>query len=260
MRVPSLVLPVFALFCAGQVVAQQVTTGFLDRTVAVAGHDYHYQVYVPAGYSTRDKWPVILFLHGSGERGSDGVLQTTAGLGTAIRRNAKRFPAIVVFPQAPDGTEWVGTQSDMALATLNQAIREFHADPDRMYLTGLSLGGYGTWYLAYRHPELFAAVVPICGWIEDFPGHQSPAPVVPASEGAPLKAVASRLGKTPIWIFHGEMDSAVPVGGSRGPAAALQSVSANVRYTEFPGMDHEVWNAVYGSDTFVSWLFAQRRH
>jgi predicted peptidase len=250
----------FLFLCSGPVSAQQVATGFLDRTVVVAGHDYHYQVYVPADYSTRDKWPVILFLHGSGESGSDGVLQTTAGLGTAIRRNARRFPAIVVFPQAPDGSEWVGTQSDMALAALTQATSEFHGDPDRIYLTGLSMGGYGTWYLAYRHPELFAAVVPICGWIEDLPGDQSRDPVVPASDGAPLEAVAGRLGRMPIWIFHGEADSAVPVNGSRGPAAALQSVSGNVRYTEYLGMGHEVWNAVYGSDAFVSWLFAQRRH
>lgn len=246
------------LLLAQPVSAQRVETGFLDRTVTVAGQSYRYQVYVPADYATKQRWPVILFLHGAGERGTSGLLPTAVGLGAAIRRNPARFPAIAVFPQAPADSQWVGVPAEMALAALRQSMREFQTDPDRVYLTGLSMGGHGTWYLAYRHPDLFAAVVPICGWVQDFPRFPGSVPVVPADSGAPLTALARRLARTPVWIFHGEMDAVVPASASREPAAALQAASADVRYTEYLGLDHNSWDATYGSDEFVRWLFAQR--
>src|SRR5260221_5413073 len=140
---------------------QQVQTGFLDRSVTLSGHAYHYQVYVPADYAMKPSWPAILFLHGAGERGDDGLVQTNVGLAPAIRQNPSRYPAIVVFPQVPRDSQWVGTHGDMAAAALPQTMREFHVDPRRLYLTGLSMGGHGTWYVAYRHPELFAAGVPL---------------------------------------------------------------------------------------------------
>jgi len=161
--------PALFLLFAGPVQAQRVETGFLDRTVTLAGQSYRYQVYVPADYPTKATWPLILFLHGAGERGADGLLQTTVGLGPAIRRDAKRFLALVVFPQAPLDSQWVGMPAEMALAALAQTMLEFHVDRDRVYLTGLSMGGHATWCLAYRHLELFAAVVPICGWVPDPP-------------------------------------------------------------------------------------------
>lgn len=239
--------------------AQRVETGFLDRAVTVAGQRYRYQVYVPADYAMDATWPVILFLHGAGERGTDGLLQTTVGLGPAIRGAPKRFPAIVVFPQAPPDSQWVGMPAEMALAALVQTMAEFHADPDRVYLTGLSMGGHGTWYLAYRHPDRFAAVVPICGWVPDFPRFRGSVPVVPPDSGEAIPALARRLARTPIWIFHGEMDAVVPVSGSREPAAALKAVSADARYTEYLGLNHNSWDATYASDQFTRWLFAQRR-
>lgn len=259
MRKPVLVCLALLLLCAGPVSGQRVETGFINRTVTVAGQSYHYQVYVPADYTTKASWPVILFLHGSGERGTDGLLQTTVGLGPAIRREPKRFPALVVFPQVPPDSQWVGAPAEMALAALARTMGEFHVDPDRVYLTGLSMGGHGSWYLAYRHPELFAAVVPICGWVVDVPDFRGSVPVVPAGSGAAIPALARRLARMPIWIFHGEMDAVVPAGGSREPAAALKAVSADVRYTEYLGLDHNSWDATYASDEFVRWLFAQRR-
>lgn len=255
----ALACPALLLLCAGSVSAQRVETGFLDRTVTVAGQRYRYQVYIPADYPTTASLPVILFLHGAGERGTDGLLQTTVGLGPAIRREPKRFPAIVVFPQAPPDSQWVGAPAEMALAALAQTMGEFHVNPERVYLTGLSMGGHGTWYLAYRHPELFAAIAPICGWVPDFPDFRGSVPVVPADSGAAIPALARRLAKTPIWISHGEMDTVVPVSASREPAAALQAVSADARYTEYPGLDHNSWDATYASDEFTRWLFAQRR-
>ncbi len=238
---------------------QQVQTGFLDRTITVAGRAYRYQVYVPADYQTKPTWPAILFLHGAGERGNDGLLQTNVGLGPAIRQNPSRYPAIVVLPQVPPDSQWVGTPADMAVAALQQTLREFHVDPNRVYLTGLSMGGHGTWYIAYRHPELFAAIVPICGWVRDFPQFRGSVPVVPGDSAAVLPSLMQRLAKVSMWIFHGEIDPAVNVNGSREPAAALKAASVDVRYTEFLGMGHNIWDAVYGSDEFVRWLFAQQR-
>jgi predicted peptidase len=238
---------------------QRVETGFLDRTVTVGGATYRYQVYVPANYSSQPRWPVILFLHGAGERGADGLIQTNVGLAPAIRQNPARYPAIVIFPQVPTDSQWVGAPADAALAALAQTQKEFHADPARVYLTGLSMGGHGTWYIAYRHPELFAAIAPICGWVVDMDRFRGSVAVVPAENGAALPALASRLAKLPIWIFHGEVDGAVPVAGSREPAAALKAASVDVHYTEFLGMNHNVWDATYGSDEFTRWLFAQHR-
>src|SRR5216117_1038734 len=110
---------------------QQVQTGFLDRSITVGNRAYHYQVYVPADYASKPTWPAILFLHGAGERGTDGLLQTNVGLGAAIRQNASRYPAIVVFPQVPRDSQWVGTPADMAVAALQQTMREFHVDASR---------------------------------------------------------------------------------------------------------------------------------
>jgi predicted peptidase len=234
-------------------------TGFLDRTVTVEGRGFPYQVYVPRDYSPQTRWPVILFLHGAGEGGTDGVFQTAVGIGEAIRREPARYPAIVVFPQSPKDARWVGTPAQAALAALDRTLEEFHTDARRVYLTGLSMGGHGSWYLAYRHPGRFAAIVPICGWIygrEDSPDEIR---IVPPEDGPPIQAVARRLAKVPIWIFHGERDTIVPVSGSREIAAALQGLSAPARYTEFLGVGHESWDGVYASEEFTRWLFAQRR-
>jgi len=238
---------------------QQVQTGFLDRNITVAGRAYHYQVYVPADYQTKPTWPAILFLHGAGERGNDGLLQTNVGLGPAIRQNPSRYPAIVVFPQVPPDSQWVGAPGEMAVAALQQTMREFHVDPNRIYLTGLSMGGHGTWYIAYRHPELFAAVVPICGWVREWPQFKGSVPAVPGDSAAVMPALAQRLAKVSVWIFHGEMDQVVPVNGSREPAAALKAAGAEVHYAELLGLNHNSWDAAYASEEFRNWLFAQQR-
>jgi predicted peptidase len=146
-------------------VAQDYETGFLNRTVTVGRALSRYQVYVPHSYDPASSWPVILFLHGAGERGADGLIQTEVGLGPAIRRFPERYPAIVVFPQAPKDSLWQGASAQMAMAALEQTIREYSADVRRLYLTGLSMGGHGSWYLSYHHPDRFAAVAPICGWV-----------------------------------------------------------------------------------------------
>ena len=243
---------------AAPAAAQRQETGFLDRVITAAGRAYRYQVYVPAAYTASEAWPVILFLHGAGERGSDGLLQTSVGLGPAIRRDRARYPAIVVFPQAPADSQWVGVPAQTALAALRQTLAEYRTDPDRIYVTGLSMGGHGVWYVAYRNPDLFAAAVPVCGWVSGALDRGFDA-VVAADSGAALPALARRLRRLPIWIFHGEVDAVVPVAASREPAAALRAVGSEVRYTELLGLNHNSWDAAYASPEFVGWLFAQRR-
>ncbi|HEU4754828.1 MAG TPA: phospholipase, partial [Armatimonadota bacterium] len=132
--------------------AAEAPTGFLDKTVAVDGKEYRYVLYVPRDYSPAMKWPVVLFLHGSGERGSDGLKQSQVGIGTAIRLYPERYPALVVMPQCAPGERWSGKMTDMALQALDQTMKEYSIDPDRQYLTGLSMGGFGSWVLASQEP------------------------------------------------------------------------------------------------------------
>ena len=156
---------------AGEQQAQgqtQTETGFLNRTVELKGLTFKYQVYIPADYNASQRWPVILFLHGAGERGTDGLVQTQIGLAPSIRGNAKRWPAIAIFPQVPPDSMWNGVPAEAAMLALERTMKDYVTDPDRVYLTGLSMGGNGSFYLAYRYAEKFAAVVPICGWVTPF--------------------------------------------------------------------------------------------
>ena len=239
--------------------AQRAETGFINRTVMLEGMRLPYQVYIPANYSEKEPWPVILFLHGSGERGLDGLRQTIVGLAPAIRADPARFPAIVVLPQAPPDSSWTGRPARAAMAALDAVTKEYRTDADRVYLTGLSMGGHGVWYLAYRHPERFAAVAPVCGWVSKLPQFPQRAHVVPPNDGPPFESLARKLKSVPIWIFHGELDTAVPVNESRQAADALKAAAANVRYTEFLGTNHNSWDPTYASVEFTNWLFAQRR-
>jgi predicted peptidase len=242
------------------VMAQRVETGFLDRTTTVSGAVHRYQVYVPAAYAeSARRWPVILFLHGAGERGSDGLLQTNVGLPPAIRNASAHYPAIVIIPQLPSDSLWAGTSAQAAMAALDQTLAEFRGDPDRVYLTGLSLGGNGTWNLAYQFPERFAAIAPICGFITPIPRLAASKAIVQADSGDAFTAIARRLRHVPTWIFHGEVDPAVSVTESRRAAEALKAAGGDVRYTEFLGSGHNVWDATYASPQFQEWLFAQHR-
>ena len=159
--------------------AQGIETGFLDRSLNVDGTQRHYQVFVPRAYDPTRAWPVVLFLHGGLQDGTDGYQPTGDGIGSAIRRAADRFPAIVVFPQAREEQQWADDEADFALQTLDAAEREFNIDADRVYLTGLSRGGRGAYYIAYRHADRFAAVLVVCGHVDDWDGRLPP--VVPGT-------------------------------------------------------------------------------
>lgn len=232
---------------------------FEARAVKVEGRTAYYQVFIPAG-TTHGGLPVVLFLHGSGERGGDGVKQTHAGLGPYLRAHPG-FPALVVFPQAPGDGEWSGYNNRVAIAALDATIAEFDADPARQYLTGMSMGGYGSWNIALADPRRFAAIVPVCGAV------RAPRAVRPtlfvepvAHESDPYAAIAQRLRHTPIWMFHGALDDVVPPDDDRRLHAAFQSTKAHdVRYTEYPQGNHNAWDATYADPAMWEWLFKQKR-
>lgn len=260
----SLSLSVLAvtLLVAPRAAGSAKATGFLDRTVSLHGTTYKYQVFVPTNWTSHQKWPVILFLHGAGERGSDGLLQTDVGLAHAVRLDRSRVPAIVVMPQCLKDGWWPAPEmEEMALAALAAATKEFRGDPKRTYLTGLSMGGYGSWDLASRYPGKFAAVVPVCGGIV-IPEHlrQTHPELVTHSYPEDPKSyaeVARKIGKTPVWIFHGGADNVVPPDNSRKMNDALKSAGGDVRYTEYPGVGHNSWDKAYAEPELLSWLFSK---
>jgi predicted peptidase len=235
-------------------------TGFLRRTIRSGELTIPYTVYVPPQWTAGAKWPVILFLHGAGERGTDGEKQTAVGLGRAVRLTPERFPALIVFPQAPEDMRWIGAPADAALAALDETIAAFNGDPRRVYLTGLSLGGYGTWHLALAAPDRFAAIVPVCGGIVPA-GSATSVARSPLTEGAsdPYAFTAAALRKVPVWIFHGADDPVVLPSESRRMRDALEAAGADVHYTEYEGVGHDSWTRAYGEAALWEWMFAQRR-
>jgi predicted peptidase len=248
-------------------VAQGGETGFLNRSLEDQGTPRHYQVFVPRSYDPTQEWPVVLFLHGGAQQGTDGYRPTRSGIGEAIRLNPELFPAIVVFPQVQPDHQWTGSEAEFALRTLDAAEREFSTDKARVYLTGLSRGGRGAYYIAYRHASRFAAIVVGAGrvgpagsrrtngtlWIES-------SPVVPDTDGDTFAALAERISDVPLWIFHGDEDAVIPVEDSRRLFAALEARGAPVRYSELPGVGHTapVWDGAYQPQV-VEWLFSHRR-
>ena len=255
----ALLLPLLLLLTACMSTPQRDSGGFVERSIEVDGHSHRYQVFVPATMAGGGKPPVILFLHGSGERGQDNQAQLKVGIGSYIRQHMDDFPAIVVFPQAPADSEW-NQYADVAFAQLDAATGEFGGDPDRTALTGLSMGGYGTWELALRAPERFAALVPICGGLVHA---QRPSMSVTGMSAAsdPYTVAANRLKHVPIWQFHGARDELVPPAYSRQMDAALNAAGAHdARHTEFADAGHNSWDPAYlQTPELWRWLFAQHR-
>jgi len=244
------------LLCATPAVApaQSHPSGFLDRAISRGSLIHRYQVYVPLDHDLTQRWPVVLFLHGAGERGTDGTRATQVGLAEAIRWNREWFPALVVFPQvAWADSFWVGVSEDIALMELDSTIHEFNGAPNRLYLTGLSMGGFGTWRTAAEHPNRFAAIVPIAAGLLD-PLPVGAPPVVPD----PYAYVASRVKHIPVWVFHGANDT-LTIPHARQMVEALRQAGANVQYTEYEDVGHEAWERAYRDPALWSWLFAQRR-
>jgi poly(3-hydroxybutyrate) depolymerase len=241
-------LPAFAF-------ARHPDTGFLNRHITVNRTTYKYQVYLPENWSEHQLWPVILFLHGSGERGSEGMDETQIGLPQAIRLHPDRWPFVVVMPQVPfSHHHWTDPDMmQMALAALEADTKEFHGDRDRTYLTGLSLGGYGVYEIARNNPHRFAALVPVSGGV--FWSYKPER----WRESATLPAEYARaIGRTPVWIFHGSDDPVVSAKQSVLMYDALKANGGNVRFWEYAGWKHNVWDKAYGVPELPRWLLAHR--
>jgi predicted peptidase len=252
---------VAAVASAAAAAGPETKTGFLERSVRVGETSHAYKVYVPPAFDPGKKWPVMLYLHGAGERGTDGVRQTEVGLGPVLRSDPGRYPAVIVFPQAPPGGVWLGELARVATAALDQTIAEFSGDPSRVYLSGLSMGAYGSWVLAFERPEKYAAIVSVSGGIVPPSGRRARLTELPPTLQAedPYAATAARVKDIPAWLFHGAVDPTVPVSESRQLAAALKQVGCQVRYTEYEGVAHNAWDRAFAEPELATWLLAQRR-
>lgn len=235
-------LPVLLLIVPGFVMAAEpVKTGIVNKTFKNAdGHESPYVVFVPHDYDGSKAYPVILFLHGSGETKGGSKQPVQVGIGPAIKERDKSFPFITVIPQSEKRT-WKADSEDgqRAIAILDEVMKEYKTDPNRVYLTGLSMGGYGTWSLAAAHPKKWAAIAPVCGGGD------------PAS--------AETIKDLPCWCFHGDMDKAVPVSRSREMIAALKAAGGSPKYTEYPGVPHNSWDKAYGTDELYTWMLEQKK-
>jgi poly(3-hydroxybutyrate) depolymerase len=231
-------------------------TGFLNRTVELHGATYRFQVYLPEEWRRNDhkEWPILLFLHGRGERGSEGLWQTQTGLPQAVRDHPERWPFIIVMPQCPLTSYWTDNEMlTMALAALDQEVQEFHADPERTYLTGLSLGGYGAWELARLHPRRWAAVAIAAGGIfwSYAPERWQQAATLPAE-------YARALDRTPIWLFQGSEDNLVVPRQSELLYEAVKANGGQIRLWTYQGLKHDCWSRAFNEPELPRWLLSHR--
>lgn len=230
-----------ALFAQQGVIAQALVETF----EASATRDYalDYLVYLPDGYDGGDAaYPLVLFLHGSGERGDDVEKVKAWGPPKHLEKGEgiwADFPAIVIAPQCPAGRRW---DADELLALLDEVESMYRVDADRVSVTGLSMGGYGTWAVAERAADRLAAIVPICG-------------------GYPYASAAApeAIGRLPVWAFHGDADRVVPVNETLEVCAFLKRAGGDVRWTIFEGVGHVSWPKAYEDPELWEWLFAQKR-
>ena len=226
------------------------------RTFTAAdGGTLGYRLLAPKTVEAGKKYPLVLFLHGAGERGTDNAAQLKHGAPLFAKPEVReKFPCFVLAPQCPPEKTWSAVKGwtgpntyeeqptepmKLALGALDAVLKEFPVDTDRLYVTGLSMGGYGTWDLVTRSPGRWAAAAPVCGGGD-------------AARIAVAKAV-------PVWAFHGVLDSAVPVVRTREMIAALEKAGGKPMYSEYPYVNHDSWSNAYGEPELLPWMFAQKR-
>lgn len=198
-----------------------------------------YTIFLPDSYEEtgkQKKWPTILFLHGAGERGDDiNKIKNMGPLGYAQKTSG--FGFIVVAPQCPLGRQW---EPDSLIALLDNVQLNYHIDPDRVYLTGYSMGGAGTWALAMDHSDRFAAIAPLCGRV--------------------IPLLCGNLWQKPVWVFHGEKDDVVPFSQSQEIVGFLKGMgNEKVKFTTYPDMGHEIWYTVYSNPELYKWFLSNKR-
>jgi predicted peptidase len=199
-------------------------------------------LYVPPSYDGRELFPLIVFLHGFSDRGSDGRGHTKVGLAPAIRRaekSSQAFNYLALFPQSQSGSWWAGSaDGELVMKEIAAVEKKYAVDPSRIYLTGHSSGGIGTWNLAQEYPARWAAIVPV------------------AADAYPPGAAS--VSHIPCWCFHGSADRVFPVERARQMVQALKDAGGQPRYTEYPRLDHNIWRSVYVMPELYEWLAQQR--
>jgi len=219
------------------------------------GATLNYRLLKPAEIDAGKKYPLVVFLHGGGERGDDNTAQLVHGIREfAAASHRQKYPCFLIAPQSPRDKTWADNKwttkehalpekpvepMRLTLELIDSLVKEFPIDADRIYITGLSMGGYGTWDALVRRPNFFAAAVPVCG-------------------GADVK-MAVAIKHVPVWVFHGDKDAAVPVSRSREIVEALKKAGGKPKYTEYLGVGHKSWEAAYADPALHEWLFAQKR-
>jgi predicted peptidase len=226
------------------------------------GNTLPYRILYPANYDKNKKYPLLLFLHGAGERGKDNEKQLVHGSKLFLKEeNRKNFPAIVVFPQCPEESFWAVIKVDRTvtpakfefdytatpnwpLVAANELVKKLSTDEavdkKQVYITGLSMGGMGTFESVYRYPELYAAALPICG-------------------GGDVKNYDKRVAKIPFWVFHGAADAVVKPELSREMVDKLKSLKAEVKYSEYPGVNHNSWDNAFAEPEYLSWMLKHKK-
>ena len=243
---PTLVLLLATATVLGA--ADDKVDGFVAGVFKSRGGTMPYRLFIPAGYNRGQKYPLVMWLHGAGGAGTDNRRQIAEDQipGThawTTSANQAKHPSFVLVPQSPG--VWIedlarfGDETRLAIAVLESVKMEFSIDPARVYVTGQSNGGYGAWNAITFRPDLFAAAIPLCG-------------------GGDLRR-ASTLVAIPIWAFHGDKDSVIPVSGSRDMIAAITKAGGHPKYTEYKGADHDIWTRVFKEPGLVEWLFAQHK-
>ncbi len=255
------ILLIFFIPIANTLFAQDMNLFIKSEFKAQGGMIMPYRILFPPNYDKKAKYPVVLFLHGAGERGNDNDKQLTHGALLFLSQNARsNYPAIVLFPQCPAEDFWSAvkilrdstkvtmdfnytsapTGALTAAIELTQMIMTKEAaDPSRIYIAGLSMGGMGTFEAVYRYPHLFASAIPICGGDD--------------------KHYDKRILNTAFWIFHGDADEVVSVDLSRKMAQRLGELNARIKYTEYPGVNHNSWDNAFSEQDFLSWLFSFKK-
>lgn len=237
----ALVAGAFLLMICARAMAQPAKTGFIQKKFQFSGGaTSDYLVFIPHNYDGSKEVPVILFLHGSGETKGGKGQPGNVGIGPYIRKHEKTFPFLVIIPQAEEkGWRPKGVNGELAMGVLDKTLQEYKTDARRVYLTGLSMGGIGTWTFAVAEPERWAAIVPICGI------------------GNPEKA--EKIKDIPCWAFHGAADPVIPVAKSREMVAALKNAGGSPKYTEYPKVQHNCWDQAYATPALWKWLADQKR-
>lgn len=262
-RISFLLVSLLLLSTFSSVVMAQGTERYEKKTYAAQnGLELPYRLLLPDNFNPKNRYPLIIFLHGAGERGDDNEAQLVHGSSMFLSKQTD-FPSIVVFPQCRKDSYWSSVQIDRnqspekrfnydysaspqtpdltaVIELIVDLQNQFKIDKKRIYIMGLSMGGMGTFEAITRHPKLFAAAIPICG-------------------GGDTRLVANFAKKVPVWIFHGADDNVVHVNYSRSMVNAIEAAGGKVKYTEYPNVNHNSWDRAFAEPDLLPWLFQHKR-